>query len=49
MENFNFLFAAFAVGWALFMGLTFWLYRKVLRMRQEIKELKRNKVPEPEE
>ncbi|MFQ5933795.1 MAG: hypothetical protein ACE5KI_04060 [Dehalococcoidia bacterium] len=43
MDNFGFLFGAFAIGWAVFMGLGFWLYRKVLRMRQEVDDLKRQR------
>jgi hypothetical protein len=45
MENFGFLFGAFTAGWALFMGLGFWVYRKVLRIRQDLNELKQHRDP----
>lgn len=48
-DNFGFLFAAFAIGWALFMGLVYWIYRKVVRVRQEVNELKRAKEAQPKE
>lgn len=47
MDNFGFLFGAFAVSWGVFMGLGLWLYRKVLRMRQEVNELKRRREANP--
>ena len=49
MDNFGFLFGAFAASWGVFMGLGLWLYRKVLRMRQEVDELKRRREGDPGE
>ncbi|MEE9248110.1 MAG: hypothetical protein V3U79_05370 [Dehalococcoidia bacterium] len=48
-DNFGYLLAGFTIGWALFMGLAYWTYRKVMRVRQDIDDLKRARSPRPED
>ena len=44
-DNFGYLVAGFAIGWAVFMGLTYWIYRKVTRVGHEIEEMRRSRAP----
>ena len=44
-DNFGYLFAGFAIGWGIFMGLAYWIYRRVARVGQDIEEMKRTRVP----
>ena len=32
-DNFGYLFAGFAIGWGIFMGLAYWIYRRVAPRR----------------
>ena len=48
-DNFGYLFAGFTIGWALFMGLAYWIYRRVVKVRQDLEELKRARAPRPED
>jgi hypothetical protein len=48
-DNFGYLIAAFGIGWALFMGLAYWNYRRIIRLRHEVDELKQARNPGPEE
>ena len=40
-DNFGYLFAGFAIGWGIFMGLAYWIYRRVARVGQDIEDMKR--------
>ena len=40
-DNFGYLFAGFAIGWGIFMGLAYWIYRRVACVGQDIEEMKR--------
>ena len=42
-DNFGYLFAGFAIGWAMFMGLGYWIYRRVVRVGQDIKEIRQSR------
>lgn len=46
-DNFGYLFAGFTIGWGLFMGLTYWIYRRVLKVSQDIEEIKRSQNISP--
>ena len=44
-DNFGYLFAGFAIGWGIFMGLAYWIYRRVARVGQDIEEMKQSRGP----
>ena len=44
-DNFGYLFAGFAIGWGIFMGLAYWIYRRVVRVGQDIEDMKRAGIP----
>ena len=48
-DNFGYLFAGFAIGWAVFMGLAYWIYRRVARVGQEVEEIRRSRSSEADD
>ena len=43
-DNFGYLVAGFAIGWAIFMGLAYWIYRRVLRVGQDMEDIRRSRA-----
>lgn len=48
-DNFGYLFAGFAIGWGVFMGLAYWIYRRVVRVGQEIEDIRQSRSSETDD